>query len=95
MAELPADGPIIQAVGLLSAVMLSIAALWAAAMLFGLVLKGCEFLGRNSEENKERALECNSANEDLDQIKRLRDNGFANERAVSAIEHRKNKACTW
>lgn len=95
LAELPPDSPTKQAAGVLTSVLLSIAAFWAAATLLGVGLKGCEYLKTSSEENKTRALNCASASEDVSQIKKLRDNGFASESQVRSMEQRRTSACTW
>lgn len=60
-----------------------------------LLLRGCDSLQRSTDENREKALRCASAGEDLDQIKRLRDNGFAGESAVRVMERKRDEACTW
>ncbi len=67
------------------------------AFLFGmsLLFKGCAYLGERSKENEGRALLCNASREDLDQVKRLRDNGFASEREVRVMERKHDEACTW
>ncbi len=72
-------------------------ALLTMGLLFGLSLlfKGCAYLGERSKENEGRALLCNAASEDLDQVKRLRDNGFASESAVRVMERKHDQACTW
>jgi hypothetical protein len=49
----------------------------------------------SSEKLKENALRCSDAGERLDQVKRLRDNGFVSESAVRAMEGKRNEACTW
>lgn len=56
-----------------------------------LLLGGC----MSSEKQRENALRCSDAMERLDQVKRLRDNGFVSESAVRAMEGKRNEACTW
>jgi hypothetical protein len=60
-----------------------------------LLIRGCESLNEAGKRNERRALACNDARERLDQVKRLRDNGFASESAVRAMERQHNEACTW